>query len=102
MFNGIGSSMSLTETIKTMVKKASLLSAALLLLAGEPCRADTAPGGVPEYRLKAAYIHKILPFVHWPKGGEVKDTLASLRGTNKKRQSPDGLCLLCSAVLAHA
>jgi len=67
--------MSLTETIKTMVKKASLLSAALLLLAGRPCRADTAPGGVPEYRLKAAYIYKILPFVHWPEGSDGKGTL---------------------------
>ena len=67
--------MSLTETIKTTAKKASLLTAALLLLGGEPCRADTAPGRVPEYRLKAAYIYKILPFVHWPEGSDVKGTL---------------------------
>jgi YfiR/HmsC-like len=75
MVKGTGSSMSLTQTINNLATKASLLAAALLLLAGKPCGADTAPEAVPEYRLKAAYIYKILPFVHWPNESKDKGTL---------------------------
>jgi len=51
------------------------LGVVLLLLTHQPCRADSSQGQVPEYRLKAAYIYKILPFVHWPEDSHDEETL---------------------------
>ena len=73
--DGIGRSMSLTRLINYLARKTSLLATLLLLLANHPCGASTAPDAVPEYQLKAAYIYKILTFIHWTDGSKDEETL---------------------------
>jgi hypothetical protein len=67
--------MSQIYLVNNLAKKTSLPAILLLLLATCPCGADTTPEAVPEYQLKAAYMYKILPFIHWTDGSQGEETL---------------------------
>jgi len=62
--------MSATRAIHAIAMMLRVLPVALLLMATKPCAADSSQEPIPEYQLKAAYIYKILPFVHWSEDGD--------------------------------
>ena len=73
--DGNGRNMILTRLVDNLARRTMVLATLLLLLGRCPCGADPAPDAVPEYQRKAAYIYKILPFIHWPEGSQDEETL---------------------------